>query len=142
MGVRWCLVSMLLGLSGCASAPPRVADASLSPEVSLCGAELREDTAMGPVRDAPVGDRAIGQPCGAGLGACMADGVCVFPEASPCGDGGVAGVCEARPTGCQRDCPRVCACGGETFCNACVARARGFSVRARGRCPEAQHEAE
>jgi hypothetical protein len=144
-GWSWLVVSA--ALLGCASAPrvqPEVGAVSAGAASCEAGGLTTEaalgDPALGPVREAPVGDVPLGGACGAGLGACAADGVCAFPEDAPCGlaaDGASRpGVCEARPRGCTRDCPRVCACGGETFCNACVARARGFSVKARGACPE------
>jgi hypothetical protein len=90
--------------------------------------------------DAPVGTLAVGAPCGPGLGDCDATSFCRFPADAPCGDGGVAGVCEARPVGCHRDCPGVCGCDGQRFCNSCVAEARGFSIRHKGSCQKENHE--
>lgn len=85
---------------------------------------------------AEVGDVPLGGACGPGFGRCDGETFCRFPDESPCGDGGVAGVCEARPRACTRDCPGVCGCEGQRFCNVCVAHARGFSTRHAGRCAE------
>ncbi len=38
------------------------------------------------------------------------------------------GTCKPRPTGCPRDCPRVCGCDGIEYCNACLAHAGGTDV--------------
>lgn len=88
----------------------------------------------GVVASATGGGVALGGACGATEGACGDDGYCLFPADAPCGDGGVAGVCTARPRGCKRDCPAVCGCEGEFYCNACVAHAQGRAVRHAGRC--------
>jgi len=85
---------------------------------------------------AEVGTVALGGACGAGVGACDAKGFCRYGAEDVCGDAGGAGVCEAKPTACKRDCPGVCGCDGQRFCNACVAEARGFAVRHAGACAE------
>ncbi len=83
---------------------------------------------------AEVGTVTVGGACGDGIGACDAMGFCRYAAEDVCGDGGGAGVCEAKPTACKRDCPGVCGCDGQRFCNSCVAEARGFTVRHVGAC--------
>lgn len=39
-----------------------------------------------------------------------------------------SGVCVARPMGCTADCPGVCGCDGNFYCNACSANATGVSI--------------
>lgn len=87
-----------------------------------------------------VGTIALGAACGPGVGDCDAAGYCAFPEANACGDGGVVGVCTARPRGCFKDCPGVCGCDGARYCNACVAQGRGLSVRHAGACTDRMEE--
>lgn len=132
-GVAFALVAVAtLGLSACCAAKPAPqADPVVNVEAPP---EEPTDESEGPF--AEHGDLAVGAPCGPGLGICDADSVCRFPAEAVCGDGGVAGVCVARPTGCRRDCPRVCSCDGFQFCNVCVAESRGFSIRHKGGCKE------
>ena len=35
---------------------------------------------------------------------------------------------------CQRDCPGVCGCDGNFYCNACIANSKGISVDYSGSC--------
>ena len=44
------------------------------------------------------------------------------------------GVCVPRPDACTDDCPGVCGCDGETYCNACDAAAAGVDVAHAGAC--------
>jgi hypothetical protein len=145
---RWGLWVMLLaGWAGCAC--PQAAmrsEAGGTDESGLAPVEmvgvvddgLETSGVIGQVEAvAPVGTVAVGGACGAGIGACDAMGVCRYAAEDVCGDGGGAGVCEAKPTACKRDCPGVCGCDGQRFCNACVAQARGFTVRHVGACAEA-----
>lgn len=129
------LSSGALGLLACGSAnstPP--APASAASSVAATPESTAATTPDATPKRAPVGTVPLGAPCGGARGLCDADGYCRFPDEAACGDGDVAGVCTARPTGCARTCPRVCACDGADLCNTCVARARGFSVRHKGRC--------
>ncbi len=56
--------------------------------------------------------------------------VCVF-EPGLCGG---PGACAPRPDGCDDDCPGVCGCDGETYCNDCNAMQAGVSVATFGPC--------
>jgi hypothetical protein len=51
---------------------------------------------------------------------CNVDGHCGYTDGT--------GTCEALPQGCTADCPGVCGCDGEFYCNACNAHAQGVSV--------------
>jgi hypothetical protein len=66
---------------------------------------------------------------------------------SPCPDGfycdhdagcGGPGQCEPTPTGCPRDCPGVCGCNGDSYCNSCVAASAGVDVEHAGVCGEGE----
>lgn len=66
-------------------------------------------------------------------GTCDATQVCVWADGS-CGATDGQGVCEPRPGGCPEDCPGVCGCDGQFYCNACIARAAGVDVSANASC--------
>lgn len=51
-----------------------------------------------------------------------------------CGFDDSTGVCQPRPEGCTEDCPGVCGCDGETYCNACGAAQAGVDVQHDGPC--------
>lgn len=51
-----------------------------------------------------------------------------------CGAPGTPGTCEPRPEVCTADCPGVCGCDGEFYCNACVAASAGVDVDPEGDC--------
>lgn len=129
----WAVVLGLSALlwSACSTAPPPAAEEPpgvVEPTAAPEGRdEAREVAASG-------GGAALGDACGPAHGACGDDGYCLFPADAACGEGGAAGVCTARPRGCKRDCPAVCGCEGEFYCNACVAHAQGRAVRHAGRC--------
>lgn len=44
------------------------------------------------------------------------------------------GVCDVRPQACTRDLNPVCGCDGQTYSNACLAKANGVSVDRPGQC--------
>lgn len=47
---------------------------------------------------------------------------------------GGSGVCQRTPTGCPRDCPGVCGCDGNSYCNSCVAASVGVDTAHAGEC--------
>ena len=51
-----------------------------------------------------------------------------------CGFADGTGNCRPRPEVCQDDCPGVCGCDGQEYCNACVAAAAGVDVLRDGAC--------
>lgn len=51
------------------------------------------------------------------------------------GCGGV-GECRPRPEACQEDCPGVCGCDNQTYCNACKAHAAGVNVATSAPCEQ------
>ncbi|EYF08457.1 hypothetical protein [Chondromyces apiculatus] len=68
--------------------------------------------------------------------ACGEDEVCIY-EGGFCGGDDGGGLCEPRPTVCDQDCPGVCGCDGQFYCNACMARAAGVDVAANTSCDDA-----
>lgn len=104
----------------------------------------------------------FGPPCGPGercCDECFGDGFCVGAD-EPCPDidcpgcftsdecppsqycerpdglCGEPGTCAPRPVGCDDDCPGVCGCDGDSYCNACNAAAAGVSVQHEGECDD------
>lgn len=69
---------------------------------------------------------------GRGGMACDDASYCDFDAGCGFDDGG--GVCRPRPSGCPRDCPGVCGCDGETYCNDCIAASMGVDVLRDGPC--------
>ena len=68
-----------------------------------------------------------GKPCGgSGNIPCAADEWCDVPNG--CGAPGSMGVCQTRPQGCTADCPGVCGCDGQFYCNVCDANAMGVDT--------------
>ncbi|WP_437662280.1 hypothetical protein [Sorangium sp. So ce1182] len=66
--------------------------------------------------------------CGARSGGtCSAAEFCDFPDDS-CGTFDTVGECSARPEVCPTDCPGVCGCDGQLYCNACAAQGAGVDV--------------
>jgi hypothetical protein len=67
--------------------------------------------------------------CGGQAGLpCAADEWCMFDPPGSCGGFDNAGTCQPRPQGCPADCPGVCGCDGQFFCNACEAHAFGIDT--------------
>ena len=57
---------------------------------------------------------------------CAGDQWCDYDSA--CGFADQLGVCRPRPTACDADCPGVCGCDGNFYCNECVANGAGVDV--------------
>ncbi len=58
---------------------------------------------------------------------------CDFPD-DMCGGADGLGSCLPRPIGCDDDCPGVCGCDGNFYCNACNAQSVGLDVSALISC--------
>lgn len=72
--------------------------------------------------------------CGGLTGAtCGPAEVCVWPDGS-CGGDDSEGECQPRPDACDLDCPGVCGCDGNFYCNECIARQEGVDVAASVSC--------
>jgi hypothetical protein len=112
-------VGAALFISGCGGAEPQQAKAAAPSNPS--SEELRCDNP----RCAP---RQAGQSCG-GITASRCDmGLyCEYPAES-CGYADQSGICRQVPARCEEDCPKVCGCDGEIYCNACQAAISGISV--------------
>lgn len=99
-------------------------------------AEPAAARAKAPEASAPA-DKRLGRSCGSrGQSTCGRGNFCNFPESAECGDTDRPGVCARRPRACPADDRPVCGCDGRTWPNACRAHAKGYSVRAQGRCAE------
>ncbi len=67
-----------------------------------------------------------GVPCGGPNDVpCGQDEFCDLPDGANC-EG--EGTCEPRPEGCVEDCPGVCGCDSQFYCNGCIANAAGVEV--------------
>jgi hypothetical protein len=68
-------------------------------------------------------------PCGGIAGAvCAADQYCDYPDDAMCGAADQTGDCLPKPETCTEDCPGVCGCDGQFYCNACIAAQAGIDV--------------
>jgi hypothetical protein len=54
--------------------------------------------------------------------------------ADHCGAGDMQGVCTPKPGACTKDCPGVCGCDGNRYCNACLAQQQGIDVSPTASC--------
>jgi hypothetical protein len=71
--------------------------------------------------------------CGGLIGAqCPADSWCDLPNG--CGFPDAPGQCKKKPLGCDADCPGVCGCDGNFYCNECVANAQGIDTSGDTSC--------
>ncbi|WP_437902178.1 hypothetical protein WME95_26405 [Sorangium sp. So ce327] len=68
-------------------------------------------------------------------GICGKEDFCDFPDDS-CGTFDTTGRCTPRPGGCPEDCPGVCGCDNQFYCNACAAQQAGVDVSANASCIE------
>jgi len=59
---------------------------------------------------------------------------CKWDQPGSCGNFDGAGTCQPRPQGCTADCPGVCGCDQQFYCNACGAEASGIDVSNQGLC--------
>lgn len=59
--------------------------------------------------------------------ACSDQEYCAWSPAGACGPPAI-GTCQPKPDGCLDDCPGVCGCDGNFYCNACDAAAAGVST--------------
>ncbi|EYF08456.1 hypothetical protein [Chondromyces apiculatus] len=60
---------------------------------------------------------------------------CVHADGS-CGSNDSGGLCTPRPTDCELDCPGVCGCDAQFYCNECYARMAGNDVSSTVLCDD------
>ncbi|MCC7541721.1 MAG: hypothetical protein IT379_36215 [Deltaproteobacteria bacterium] len=73
--------------------------------------------------------------CGGLLGLTCEEGeFCDYEPGQHCGAADQTGVCRTPPTACTREFRPVCGCNGQTYSNACNARAAGTGVLSEGEC--------
>lgn len=68
---------------------------------------------------------------------CAADEWCDFAN-DMCGGDDDMGVCTKKPMGCDDNCPGVCGCDGQFYCNACGAQTAGVDISALISCAPGQ----
>jgi hypothetical protein len=66
--------------------------------------------------------------------ACATTEFCDYALGDLCGGADASGVCQPRPTVCDKHYAPVCACDGRTYSNSCLANMAGFGVNATGAC--------
>jgi len=71
----------------------------------------------------PGGDSPIA--CGGITGTPCPEGMFCDFVGGRCGQGDALGVCETKPTACEKDCLQVCGCNARSYCNACMAHMDG-----------------
>ena len=59
---------------------------------------------------------------------------CKWEMDAQCGRADRPGACAERPDFCPMDCPQVCGCDDQSYCNACGAWTAGVSVDHEGPC--------
>ncbi|MEM9189572.1 MAG: hypothetical protein AAGF12_10385 [Myxococcota bacterium] len=82
------------------------------------------------------GELVCDESCGGLLGgACDPDEYCDYPL-NTCGITDESGTCQKIDPDaiCDRSCPGVCGCDGQTYCNECLAAQAGTDVSANGSC--------
>ena len=73
--------------------------------------------------------------CGGKAGIPCAPGeFCAYDPPGSCGNADGGGLCKPSPAVCTTDCPGVCGCNGQIYCNACEANAAGVDVSATNTC--------
>lgn len=81
------------------------------------------------------GDTAIAPvTCGQPGSLCTGGEWCAYSLVGTCGREGRTGECRARPANCSNECPVVCGCDGQVYCNACLAQAAGNDVDKNRAC--------
>ncbi len=76
-----------------------------------------------------------GPVCGGAMGtACAADEWCEYDIPGSCGAAETTGICKPRPQNCTEECPGVCGCDGQFYCNACLATSAGTDVGGSSSC--------
>jgi hypothetical protein len=68
--------------------------------------------------------------CGAGHPPCPPSEYCDLVSDNCTGQGS----CQLGPDGCDDDCPGVCGCDGQIYCNACIAQSNGTDVASSDLC--------
>ena len=114
-----------------------VVAALLSVLVVACdgGGSGGEETGEGGAGATGAGVRFRRDMCGGLAGfRCAPDEYCDFPDDAACGAGDQTGTCRDRPEICTLDCPGVCGCDGQFYCNACIAASAGVDVDPDGSC--------
>lgn len=78
----------------------------------------------------------VGGMCGGMMGlSCAGENTfCDYPVEAQCGAADQMGVCREVMPMCTREYRPVCGCDGQTFGNACTARAASVSVAYEGEC--------
>lgn len=67
--------------------------------------------------------------CGGKAGVpCAAGEFCDFTPDNACGGFDATGACAPIPTTCDGDCPGVCGCDGQFYCNECDAHSAGIDI--------------
>lgn len=66
--------------------------------------------------------------CGQPGSLCTGTEWCEYTLVGSCGREAKTGKCAVRPTLCPKDCPLVCGCDGQRYCNACEAHVAGTDV--------------
>ncbi|XYH92990.1 hypothetical protein ACMHYB_34685 [Sorangium sp. So ce1128] len=122
------LVGLLLAAcGGSVDTPPGSGGAGGATNSTSDGAGGATSSTSGGGGEAPVA-------CGARSGGtCSAEEYCDFPDDS-CGTFDTEGECSVRPEACTADCPGVCGCDGQFYCNACAAQQAGVDVSESTSC--------
>lgn len=132
--------------SYCEPVLPDVCDASeCGPALGLPNRLCEDGTSSGPTGrclrhdDGTCGWEVLSCPaptrCGGLHGVVCAEGMfCDFPTETMCGSGDQMGNCETIPTLCTREFHQVCGCNGNTYSNACMAKAAATAVLHDGPC--------
>lgn len=95
---------------------------------------------VGPSAPIGMGGATRQQRCGSrGLGACAEGEFCDFVDGL-CGETDTGGYCTQQTLACPKIYRPVCACDGQTYGNACMAKAQGVSVRFEGPCAAVMEE--
>lgn len=118
--------------SGCTDDCPGVCGCDGKFYCNACGAQQAGVDDSNSVSCLPDGDGGLTKCGGSGNVPCASDEFCQF--ANGCGAPGAEGVCVKKPTGCFTDCPGVCGCDGNFYCNSCNANAAGTNASSDTSC--------